>query len=82
LPLQVLDIKGVPHNRRERISAAVEAGGKHLSELFGAWLRRDFDRKVRVILTGPRQFERSCIFEQNEEPAAITEMVRATLDDD
>jgi hypothetical protein len=53
MPLQVLDIKGVPYNRRERISAAVEAGGKHLSEMFGAWLGLDFDRKVRVILTGP-----------------------------
>jgi len=29
MPVQVLDMKGVPHNRRERITAAVEAGGKH-----------------------------------------------------
>jgi hypothetical protein len=36
MPLQVLDIKGLPYNRRERISAAVEAGGKHLPELFRA----------------------------------------------
>jgi hypothetical protein len=31
MPLEILDIKGVPHNRRERIVAAVEAGGKHLA---------------------------------------------------
>jgi hypothetical protein len=53
MPLEVLDIKGVPHNRRERIIAAVEAGGKRLSALYNAWMRLDYDGKVRVILTGP-----------------------------
>jgi len=72
---------GVPHNRRERISAAVEAGGKHLSGLYNAWLRLDFDGKVRAILTGPQAFERFVIFPQDEQPATITEMVRVTLDD-
>jgi hypothetical protein len=46
MPLEVLDIKGVPYNRRERIVAAVEAGGKHLSALYNAWLRLDYDGKV------------------------------------
>ena len=81
MPLQILDIKGVPHNRRERISAAVEAGGKHLSAIYEAWLRTDLDGKVRVLLTGPQQFERFVIFRQDEEPATITEMVRVTLED-
>jgi hypothetical protein len=49
MPLEVLDIKGVPHNRRERIIAAVEAGGKHLSALYNAWMLLDYDGKVRVI---------------------------------
>jgi hypothetical protein len=81
MPLQVLDIKGVPYNRRERIVEAVEAGGKHLSGLFNAWLRLDYDGKVRVILTGPQAFERFVIFPQDEESASIREMVRVTLDD-
>jgi hypothetical protein len=81
MPLQVLDIKGVPHNRRERITAAVEAGGKHLSDRYEAWLRLDFDGKVRVILTGPRSFERYVIFRPDEETATVTEMVRVTLDE-
>jgi hypothetical protein len=30
MPLTVFDTKGVPATRRERIEAAVEAGGKHI----------------------------------------------------
>jgi len=81
MPLQILDIKGVPHNRRERISAAVEAGGNQLSAIYEAWLRTDLDGKVRVLLTGPQNFERFVIFSQDEESTSITEMVRATLDE-
>jgi hypothetical protein len=57
MPLEILDIKGVPYNRRERIVAAVEAGGRHMPAPYNAWLRLDFDGKVRVILTGPQLFE-------------------------
>ena len=32
MTLLVFDIKGTPASRRERIAAAVEAGGTHLSE--------------------------------------------------
>jgi hypothetical protein len=31
MPLTVFDIKGIPGNRRERIEAAVIAGGRHTS---------------------------------------------------
>ena len=38
MPLTIFDVKGVPGNRRERIEAAVVAGGKHLSEPYEGWI--------------------------------------------
>lgn len=49
--------------RRERIEAAVEAGGKHLKEAYEAWISSDPLRGgVRVLLTGPLGFERTVQF--------------------
>jgi len=82
MPLTVFDIKGVPYNRRERIEQAVVAAGKHLREPHEAWINTDLSgRGVRVIITGPHGFQRQVAFAADEEPAAITEMVRATLEE-
>jgi hypothetical protein len=55
MPLTVFDTKGVPTTRRERIEAAVEAGGKHVAVTYEAWTAADPRRgEVRVLLTGPR----------------------------
>jgi hypothetical protein len=68
--------------RRERIEAAVEAGGKHVAAPHEAWIAADPGRgDVRVLLTGPHGFERTIRFAADEEPAVITERVRATLDE-
>ncbi len=39
MPLTVFDIKGVPGHRRERIEAAVVAGGKYTKAPHEAWIR-------------------------------------------
>jgi hypothetical protein len=38
MPLTVFDCKGIPATRRERIEAAVEAGGKHIAQPSEAWI--------------------------------------------
>jgi hypothetical protein len=59
----------------------VEAGGKHIGAPYEAWIAADPRRgDVRVLLTGPHGFERAVQFAADEEPAVITERVRATLD--
>jgi hypothetical protein len=40
-----------------------------------------FSGGVRVIMTGPHGFERTIRFATDEDPASITERVRATLED-
>jgi hypothetical protein len=83
MPLTVFDTKGVPAHRRERIEAAVAAGGKHVSALYEGWIGTDpFRRDVRVIITGPHGFERRAAFAMDEDPAEITRRVRETIDDD
>jgi hypothetical protein len=55
VPLTVFDTKGIPATRRERIQVAVEAGGKHLTVAYQAWIAADpFRGGVRVLLTSPR----------------------------
>jgi len=81
MPLTVFDCKGIPATRRERIEAAVEAGGKHLTELFEGWIAADpFAGGVRVLITGPHGFERMVAFAIDEEPAMITQRVRETVE--
>ena len=41
MPLTVFQTKGIPGNRRERIEAAVVAGGKHGIGPHEAWIAAD-----------------------------------------
>jgi hypothetical protein len=80
--LLVFDCKGVPATRRERIEAAVEAGGKHVAESYEGWIAADpFPGGVRLIITGPQGFERAVLFALDEDPAVITQRVRETIDE-
>ena len=82
VPLLVFDTKGIPAIRRERIEAAVVAGGKHLRDSYEAWITTDpFHGGVQVIITGPLGFERAVQFAVDEEPYEITARVRATLEE-
>lgn len=81
MPLTVFDTKGIPATPRERIEAAVEAGGKRITAPHEAWITTDQQGKVRVVITGPHGFQRSVTFPQDEAAAVITDMVRATLDE-
>jgi hypothetical protein len=82
MPIIIFDCKGVPATRRERIETAVEAGGRHVREPYEAWIAADpFRGGLRVLVTGPRGFERTVIFDLDEDAAVITERVRATIDE-
>ena len=82
MPLIVFDCKGITATRRERIQAAVEAGGRHVKEQYEGWIAADpFRGEVRVIIAGPQGFERAVLFALDEDPAVITERVRATIDE-
>ena len=82
MPLTVFDMKGVPGQRRERIEAAVVAGGKHVSSPHEAWIASDpFKGGFRVLITGPHGFERTVVFAIDDDPIVITERVRETLDE-
>jgi hypothetical protein len=64
MPITVFDVKGVPGHRRERIEAAVVAGGKHRQACrYEAWIAADpFKGGFRLLITGPHGFERSVMF--------------------
>ena len=82
MPLTVFDTKGIPATRRERIQAAVEAGGKLVSAPHEAWIAADPSAGgVRVLITGPHGFQRQVTFALDEAPEVITQMVKETLDD-
>jgi hypothetical protein len=82
MPLTIFDVKGVPGARRERIETAVVAGAKHLPEPYEGWIAADpFRRGVRLLITGAHGFQREVGFAIDEEPAVITQLVRATLDE-
>jgi hypothetical protein len=50
MPLTVFDIKGIPGHRRERIEAAVIAGGKDATGAHEAWIAADvFKGGVKVL---------------------------------
>ncbi len=81
--LLVFDTEGMPATRRERIEAAVEAGGKHTSGNYEAWISADpFRGGARVLIKGPRGFERTVQFAVDEDELEIKERVRATLDEE
>jgi hypothetical protein len=82
MPLIVFDCKGITATRRERIQAAVEAGGRHVKEQYEGWIATDpFRGRVRVVITGPQGFERAVLFDFGADPAVITERVRQTIDE-
>src|ERR1700687_5830666 len=82
VPLTVFDTKGIPATRREHIEAAVVSGGKHVTGPHEAWITADPRRGgVRVLITGPRGFERTVVFAIDEAPAVIAERVRETLEE-
>jgi hypothetical protein len=77
MPLTVFDIKGIPGHRRERIEAAVVAGGKHASGPHEVWITADpFRGGFTVLITGPYGFERTVAFALDDDPAVIAERVR------
>jgi hypothetical protein len=83
VPLTVFDCKGIPATRRERIEAAVTAGGKHLHGPHEAWIAADpFRGDVRVIITGPQGFERYVAFAMNEDSSEISRRVRETIEEE
>ena len=82
MPLTVFDIKGVPSNRRERIEAAVVAGGRNVHGPHEAWIAADpFKGGFRVLITGPQGFEREAVFAIEDDPAVIAERIRQTLEE-
>ena len=82
MPVTVFDIKGIPGHRRERIEAAIVAGGKHVSGPHEAWIAADpFRGGFQVLITGPQGFERTVTFATDDDPAVIAERVRDTLED-
>jgi hypothetical protein len=82
MPLTVFDCKGISATRRERIEAAVEAAGKHAAQPYEGWIAADpFRGGVRVLITGPRSFERTVTFALDEAPATITERVRESREE-
>jgi hypothetical protein len=82
VPLTVFEIKGIPGTRRERIEAAVQAGGKQLSGPYEAWISSDpFRGGVKVLITGPQGFERTVGFAMDEDLEVIQERVQETVED-
>jgi len=82
MPLTVFDCKGISATRRERIEAAVEAGGKHVAQPYEGWISADpFHGGFRVLITGPEGFERTVTFALDESLATITARVRETIED-
>jgi hypothetical protein len=82
VPLTIFDVKGIPAVRRERIEAAVSAGGNQASGSYEAWISVDpLNSAVVVVITGPFGFERRLQFPLDAEAYEITERVRATLEE-
>lgn len=82
MPITVFECKGLVATRREHVQAAVEAGGKHVSTPYEAWIAADpFRGGFKVRITGPQGFERTVFFTADEDPAVIAERVRETLDE-
>jgi hypothetical protein len=72
MPLTVFQIKGISGNRRERIEAAVVAGGKHARGPHEAWIAADpFNGGFRVLITGAHGLERTVTFATEDNRAVI-----------
>jgi hypothetical protein len=73
----VFDLKGVAGHTRERIEGSAVAGGKHAEEPHEAWIVADpFKDGFRALITRSYGFERSMIFEMDDDPADVAERVR------
>jgi hypothetical protein len=82
MALTVFSLRGVPSNRRERIEAAVIAGGRHTTGPHEAWIAADpFNGGFRVLITRAHGFERTVKFALDDDPAVIAERVRATMEE-
>ena len=83
MPVTVFSTKGIPGCRRERIEAAVVAGGAHNNAQYEAWIMADpFRGGFKVLITGPYGFERTAIFDTDDDPEIINERIRETIDDE
>ena len=82
MALTVFSLRGIPGNRRERIEAAVTAGGRLVSGPHEAWIAADpFNGGFRVLITGAHGFERTVKFAIDDEAAVIAERVRETMEE-
>jgi hypothetical protein len=82
MPLTVFSLRGIPSNRRERIEAAVVAGGKHATGPHEGWIADDpFNGGFRVLITGANGFECTVTFAIDDGPALIAERVRQTMEE-
>jgi hypothetical protein len=82
MALTVFSLRGIPSNRRERIEAAVVAGGRHTTGPHEAWIAADpFNGGFRVLITGEHGFERTVTFALDDDPAVIAERVRETMEE-
>jgi hypothetical protein len=82
MPITVFKVTGIPSHRRERIEAAVVAGGKHATGVYEAWIAADpFKGGYKVLVTGPDGFERTVLFALDDDAAVIAERVREALED-
>jgi hypothetical protein len=80
MSLTVFETRGIPATLRERIVAAIEAGGKCVLAPFEAWVTSDGRGKVQVVITGLQGFDRQVLFSVDDAEGEITERVRRTLD--
>ena len=82
MPITVFQTRGIPSHRRERIEAAVVAGGRHTTGPHEAWITADpFRGGYKIVVTGPHGFERVVTCALDDDPAVVAERVRETLED-
>ena len=82
MPLTVFSLRGIPGHRRERIEAAVVAGGKHTTGPHEAWIAADpFNGGFRVLITRAHGFERRVTFALDDDPAVIAARVREAIEE-
>jgi hypothetical protein len=82
MPITVFDMRGIPGHRRERIEAAVVAGGRQTIGPHEAWNTADpFRGGFKVLITGPQGFERTVAFGLDDDLPVIAERVRETVEE-
>ena len=81
MPLTVFDIKGVPGTRRERVEAAVVAGGRHTTGPHEGWIADPFAGGFRVLIPGTAWSRAHRDVAMYDDPAVIAERVRETMEE-